>query len=50
MIFHRARLKNIDHRNIDVIMDHSSLTKVVSLKYLGVIVDHKLNWIDHILM
>ena len=48
MIFHRARLKNTDHRNMDVIMDHSTLTKVVSLKYLGVIVDHKLNWIDHI--
>ena len=38
MIFHRARLKNTDHRNMDVIMDHSTLT----------IVDHKLNWIDHI--
>ena len=48
MIFHRARLKNTDHRNTDVIMDHSSLTKIVSPKYLGVIVDHKLNWIDHI--
>ena len=50
MIFHRARLKNTDHRKMDVtcIMDHSTLTKVVSLKYLGVIVDHKLNWIDHI--
>ena len=34
---------------MDVIMDHSTLTKVVSLKYLGVIVDHKLNWIDHII-
>ena len=48
MIFHRARLKNTDHRNMDVIIDHSTLTKVVSLKYLDVIVDHKLNWIDHI--
>ena len=48
MISHRARRKNTDHRNMDVIIDHSTLTKVVSLKYLDVIVDHKLNWIDHI--
>ena len=48
MIFHRVRLKNTDHRSMDDIMDHSTLTKVVSLRYLGVIVDHKLNWIDHI--
>ena len=48
MIFHRARLKNTDQRIMDVIMDHSTPTKVVSFKYLGVIVDHKLNWIDHI--
>ena len=48
IIFHKARLKNTDHRNMDVIMDHSTPTKVVSLKYLGVIVDHKLNCIDHI--
>ena len=33
---------------MDVIMDHSTPTKVVLLLYLGVIVDHKLNWIDHI--
>ena len=48
MIFHRARLKNTDHGNMDGIMDHFTLTKVVSLKYLGVIVDHKLNLNDHI--
>ena len=33
---------------MDVIMDHSTLTKVISLKYIGVIVEHKLNWINHI--
>ena len=30
------------------IMDNHMLTKVNSIKYLGIIVDHKLNWIDHI--
>ena len=48
MIFHRARLKFADGMNVKVIMDNIALTKVSSNKYLGVIVDHKLNWIDHI--
>ena len=50
MVFHRARLKNSDEINLDVIMDNRMLTKVDSIKYLGIIVDHKLNWIDHITM
>ena len=29
-------------------MDDCSLNIVNSAKYLGVIIDHKLNWIDHI--
>ena len=29
-------------------MDDCSLNKVNSAKYLGVIIDHKFNWIDHI--
>ena len=29
-------------------MDYQVMTKVNSIKYLGIIVDHKLNWIDHI--
>ena len=29
-------------------MNGNILTKVNSAKYLGVIIDHKLNWIDHI--
>ena len=29
-------------------MDNHILTKVNSIKYLGIIVDHKLNWLDHI--
>ena len=31
-----------------IIMDGNILTKVNSAKYLGVIIDHRLNWIDHI--
>ena len=33
---------------MDIIMDNQILTKVNSIKYLGIIVDHKLNWLDHI--
>ena len=46
MVFHRARLK--PNNNNDIIMVGNILTKVNSAKYLGVIIDHKLNWIDHI--
>ena len=31
-----------------IVMDNTILAKTSSLKYLSVIVDHKLNWIDHI--
>ena len=48
MFFYRARLKNSDDINMDVIMDNRVLTKVNSFKYLDIIVDRKLNWIDHI--
>ena len=43
MIFHWARLKSIDGMNDDVIMDDNALIKVNSIKYIGVIVDNKLN-------
>ena len=46
MVFHRARLK--PNNNNDIIMDGNILTKVNSTKYLGITIDHKLNWIDHI--
>ena len=48
MIFHRARLKITEDINLNLIMDNITLSKVSSINYLGVIVDHKLNWIDHI--
>ena len=33
---------------MDILMDNQILTKVNSTKYLGIIVDHKLNWFAHI--
>ena len=48
MVFHRARLKTIDNSSMNIIMDNQILTKVNSIKYLGIIIDHKLNWLDHI--
>ena len=45
-VFHRSRLKS--NNNADIMIDGSTLTKVNSAKYLGVSIDHKLNWIDHI--
>ena len=46
MVFHRAKMKIVTH--IDVTMNNSCLKKTDSLKYLGVIIDHKLNWTQHI--
>ena len=46
MIFHRSRIKpNVINK---VVIDNHQLTQVNSAKYLGVIIDHKLNWIEHI--
>ena len=33
---------------MDIITNNQILTKVNSIKHLGIIVDHKLNWLDHI--
>ena len=48
MVFHRARLKNIDNSSMDIIMDNQILTKVTLINYLDIMVDHTLNWLDHI--
>ena len=48
IIFHRARLKVTKDIHLNLKMDNITLSKVSTIKYLGVIVDHKLNWIDHI--
>ena len=46
MIFHRSRIKpNVINK---VVIDNHDLTQVRSAKYHGVIIDHKLNWIEHI--
>ena len=42
-IFHRSRIKpNVINK---VVIDSHDLAQVNSTKYLGVIIDHKLNWI-----
>ena len=46
MIFRRSRIKpNVINK---VVIDNHQLTQVNSAKYLGVIINHKLNWIEHI--
>ena len=44
MIFHRSRIKSNSIGSI--LIDNTELTKVDYAKYLGVIIDHKLNWIE----
>ena len=46
MIYHRSRIKpNVINK---VVIDNHELTQVNSAKYLGVIIDHRLIWIEHI--
>ena len=45
MVFHRARLKTT---SIDISINGSELKRVKCFKYLGLIIDQKLKWIDHI--
>ena len=46
LVFHRARIKiNI---TADVIMNDTLLNRANQVKYLGIIIDHKLNWVQHI--
>ena len=46
MVFHRARIKIV--KPPVVTMDNVCSNKTESLKYLGIIIDHKLNWTSHI--
>ena len=48
MIFHRARIKHMSSVANSIVMGNTIFAKTSSLKYLGVIADHKLNWIEHI--
>ena len=45
MVFHRAKLKTL---GTDVIMQNTSIHCVKSTKFLGVIIDNRLRWNDHI--
>ena len=45
MVFHRAKMKIVSP--IDATMNNC-IKKTDSLKYLGVIIDHRLNWTQHI--
>ena len=47
MIFHCAKFKTTVQ---DVVMQNSALTCVTTTKFLGVIIDHKFKWNDHIHM
>ena len=46
MVFHRSRIKTDTHAVIT--MDKVCLQRTDSFKYFGVIIDHKLNWTQHI--
>ena len=45
MLFHRARIKS---NNSVVKINDSVLNRVNNMKYLDVIIDHKLKWCEHI--
>ena len=46
MIFYRSRIKsNVINK---VVIDNHELTQVNRAKYLSVIIDQKLNWMEHI--
>ena len=46
IVFHRARIKSDEHAAITI--NNVILQRTNSLKYLGVIIDYKLNWTQHI--
>ena len=47
IIFHRARMKLKDNK-YPIIMNNSLLSNIKTHKYLGVILDSKMSWIQHI--
>ena len=46
MVFHRAKMK-IDN-DVNITMNNDCLKRTNSLEYLGVIIDHQLNWTQQI--
>ncbi len=47
MVFHRAKIK--DRLSINVRMQGRPVNEAKSIKFLGVIIDNKLNWNEHII-
>ena len=45
MIFHRSRIKTVDH---DLILNGNVVKRVTSTEFLGIIVDDQLKWKQHI--
>ena len=45
MVFHRARRK-VDHK--DIILNNYILQQVHFTTFLGIIIDDKLKWVNHI--
>ena len=46
MAFHRDRRKYLG--DIELFVDNTKINETNTMKYLGVIIDAKLNWISHI--
>ena len=47
MMFHRTRIKH--NTNIKIVIDNNIVDHINNTKFLGVIIDSKLNWAAHIL-
>ena len=47
-VFHRARIK-LPNSSIKIIIDEANKIEVQCIKYIGVILDNKLSWIQHII-
>ena len=47
MIFHKARIKYKDCA-LGISLNNCALKEVENCKYLGIILDHKISWIEHI--
>ena len=46
-VFHRARMK-LPNNSIKLKIENTNIKEVQSIKYIGVILDNKLSWIQHI--
>ena len=48
MVFHRGTGRRKIHNNITLCIDDAIIEEALTIKYLGVILDNKLNWTSHI--